>query len=90
MYGNQKTTQESQSSDKNPNRVTGGLKGQGVDHILMVSENGLENKIPTQRYVQSLEEQLRSQRAAITVINRKLMRVETSLGTLQARRISND
>ena len=90
MYGNQKTTQESQSLDKNPNRVTGGLKGQGVDHILMVSENGLENKIPTQRYVQSLEEQLRSQRAAITVINRKLMRVETSLGTLQARRISND
>ena len=90
MYGNQKKTQESQSSDKNPNRVTGGLKGQGVDHILMVSENGLENKIPTQRYVQSLEEQLRSQRAAITVINRKLMRVETSLGTLQARRISND
>ena len=86
MYGNQKKTQESQSSDKNPNRVTGGLKGQGVDHILMVSENGLENKIPTQRYVQSLEEQLRSQRAAITVINRKLMRVETSLGTLQARK----
>jgi hypothetical protein len=90
MYGNQKKTQETPSSDKNPNRVTGGLKGQGVDHILMVSENGLENKIPTQRYVQSLEEQLRSQRAAITVINRKLMRVETSLGTLQARRISND
>ena len=86
MYGNQKTTQESQSSDKNPNRVTGGLKGQGVDHVVMVSENGLENKIPTQRYVQSLEEQLRSQRAAITVINRKLMRVETSLGTLQARK----
>ena len=54
MYGNQKTTQESQSSDKNPNRVTGGLKGQGVDHVVMVSENGLENKIPTQRYVQKI------------------------------------
>jgi|TARA_B110000263_G_C15182695_1_gene452333 hypothetical protein len=86
MYGNQKTTQESQSSDKNPNRVTGGLKGQGVDHVVMVSENGLENKIPTQRYVQSLEDQLRKQRAAITVIDRKLMRVETSVGTLQARK----
>lgn len=86
MYGNQKKTQESQSSDKNPNRVTGGLKGQGVDHVVMVSENGLENKIPTQRYVQSLEDQLRKQRAAITVIDRKLMRVETSVGTLQARK----
>ena len=86
MYGHQKTTQESQSSDKNTNRVTGGLKGQGVDHVVMVSENGLENKIPTQRYVQSLEDQLRKQRAAITVIDRKLMRVETSVGTLQARK----
>ena len=86
MYGNQKKTQETPSSDKNPNRVTGGLKGQGVDHVVMVSENGLENKIPTQRYVQSLEDQLRKQRAAITVIDRKLMRVETSVGTLQARK----
>jgi hypothetical protein len=33
-----------------------------------------------------LEDQLRKQRAAITVIDRKLMRVETSVGTLQARK----
>ena len=37
MYG--RNTQQAPSSntqDKNPNRVSGGLKGQGVDHIVMV------------------------------------------------------
>jgi len=45
----------------------------------MIAENGLEQQIPTQRYVQSLEEQSRKQRAAITVLERKLTRVEASL-----------
>jgi capsule polysaccharide export protein KpsE/RkpR len=45
----------------------------------MIAENGLEQQIPTQRYVQSLEEQSRKQRAAITVLERKLTRVEATL-----------
>jgi hypothetical protein len=79
MYGRSKPTPESSSSDKNPNRVSGGLKAQGGDHFTMIAENGLEQQIPTQRYVQSLEEQSRKQRAAITVLERKLTRVEASL-----------
>ena len=79
MYGRSKPTLESSSSDKNPNRVSGGLKAQGGDHFTMIAENGLEQQIPTQRYVQSLEEQSRKQRAAITVLERKLTRVEASL-----------
>jgi len=79
MYGRSKPTPESSSSDKNPNRVSGGLKAQGADHFTMIAENGLEQQIPTQRYVQSLEEQSRKQRAAITVLERKLTRVEASL-----------
>jgi len=55
------------------------LKAQGGDHFTMIAENGLEQQIPTQRYVQSLEEQSRKQRAAITVLERKLTRVEAAL-----------
>ena len=47
MYGSQKIDNSKQPSDKNPNRVTGGIKGQGVDHIVMVSEDGYENQVPT-------------------------------------------
>jgi len=84
MYGRQpQQTQPSPTSDKNPNRVTGGLKGQGVDHIVMVSEDGMENQIPTQRYVQSLEDQLRKQRSAITVLERKLARQTKTLESLE-------
>jgi hypothetical protein len=82
MYGRNKP-QQSQSSDKNPNRVSGGLKAQGGDHFTMIAENGMEQQIPTQRYVQSLEEQSRKQRAAITVLERKLTRCETAIEQLK-------
>ena len=85
MYGGN-TKQLEQPSGKNPNRVTGGIKGQGVDHIVMVSEDGLENEVPTHKYVQSLEEQLRKLRATITVLDRKLTRQGTTIATLQTRR----
>jgi hypothetical protein len=82
MYGRNKP-QQSQSSDKNPNRVSGGLKAQGGDHFTMIGEDGMEQQIPTQRYVQSLEEQSRKQRAAITVLERKLTRCETAIEQLK-------
>lgn len=82
MYGRNKP-QQSQSSDKNPNRVSGGLKAQGGDHFTMLGEDGMEQQIPTQRYVQSLEEQSRKQRAAITVLERKLTRCETAIEQLK-------
>jgi len=89
MYGRNNPSPNQSVSNKNPNRVTGGLKGQGVDHLVMVSEDGAENQIPTQRYVQSLEDQIRKQRAAITVLERKISRVETSIST-QMRNVRND
>ena len=90
MYGNKREDSSKQPSGKNPNRVTGGLKGQGVDHVVMVSEDGLESQIPTHRYVQSLEEQLRKLRTTISVLDRKVNRSETAITNLQTRRVSND
>jgi hypothetical protein len=83
MYGRNKPQQSQSLPDKNPNRVSGGLKAQGSDHFTMIAENGMEQQIPTQRYVQSLEEQSRKQRAAITVLERKLTRCETAIEQLK-------
>ena len=86
MYSNKSlnSAQPSQSSDKNPNRVAGGLRGQGVDTFEMLGEDGAIQKIPTHAYVQSLEEQLRKQRSAITVLERKLARQGKSLESLES------
>lgn len=81
MYGSSKK-EELKSSDKNPNRVSGGLKAQGVDRIVMVAEDGSEQTVATHKYVQSLEEQVRKHRAAITVLERKLQRLSTNVDNL--------
>ncbi len=84
MYGRKQVPALEKSSDKNPNRVTGGLRAQGADHFSMLGEDGVERQIPTQKYVQSLEEQLRKQRAVTDVLERKLTRLQTSFDALQS------
>jgi len=83
MYGRKQPAQTQSSSNKNPNRVTGGLKAQGVDRFTMISEDGTQQEIPTVEYVRSLEEQSRKQRAAINVLERKLTRCETAIEQLR-------
>ena len=82
MYG-RKPSQTQSSSEKNPNRVAGGLRAQGADHVLMLGEDGTETQVPTQRYVQSLEEQVRKQRAEIAALQKKTSRLEQTQGELQ-------
>jgi hypothetical protein len=84
MYGKKSPGQIPSSSNKNPNRVTGGLKAQGVDRFTMISEDGTQQEIPTVEYVRSLEEQSKKQRAAINVLERKLTRCETAIEQLRS------
>ena len=86
MYGRskQQPALTQSSSDKNPNRVTGGLRAQGVDTITMLGEDGSSQELPTLQYVRSLEEQSKKQRAAINVLERKLARQETVISQLQS------
>ena len=51
----------------------------------MLGEDGSVQKIPTIEYVRSLEEQSKKQRAAISVLERKLTRCETAIEQLTAR-----
>ena len=85
MYSNKSlnSAQPSQSSDKNPNRVAGGLKAQGVDTFEMLGEDGAIQRIPTHAYVQSLEEQIRKQRAVVDVLERKLSKQRTSIDAIE-------
>ena len=80
MYG--RSNAPDATNDKNPNRVTGGLKAQGVDSYKIVAEDGSTQEIPTQTYVRSLEDQIRKMRAAITVLERKATRQETATNSL--------
>ena len=84
MYGRKSPAQTQSSSDKNPNRVAGGLRAQGVDTFEMLGEDGSVQKIPTIEYVRSLEEQSKKQRAAIDVLERKLARQDSAIQQLQA------
>jgi len=82
MYGRKQTPALQSSPDKNPNRVAGGLRAQ--DMFEMLGEDGAVKKIPTEAYVRSLEEQIRKQRAAIDVLERKLSRQDKSIQTIEA------
>ena len=82
MYRKNRSSESAQSG-KNPNRVSGGLRAQGVDHLVMVNENGDQEQIPTHRYVQSLEEQLKNQKNVISALNKKINRHETALDDLR-------
>ena len=84
MYGRNASSQTQSSSDKNPNRVAGGLRAQGADMFEMLGEDGSVQKIPTEAYVRSLEEQSRKQRSAIDVLERKLNRQQKSLESLES------
>ena len=84
MYGRKQPALTQSSSEKNPNRVAGGLRAQGVDMFEMLGEDGAMKKIPTEAYVRSLEEQIRKQRAAIDVLERKLSRQDKSIQTIEA------
>ena len=83
MYGRKAPSQTQSSSNKNPNRVTGGLKAQGVDRFTMLGEDGTQQEVPSLQYLNSLEEQSRKQRVAITTLERKLTRLDTTVEQLK-------
>ena len=84
MYGRKSPDQTQSKSEKNPNRVAGGLRAQGVDRFTMLGEDGSQQEIPTLEYVRSLEEQSKKQRAAIDVLERKLARQDSAISQLQS------
>lgn len=81
MYG--RFAPQTKSNDKNPNRVMGGLRAQGVDSYRMLGEDGVEKEIPTQRYVRSLEDKLRTQSALLENLQKQINRLSKNQETLE-------
>jgi len=84
MYNSTSQSAQPAESEKNPNRVSGGLKAQGQDSFTMLGEDGFEKEVPSQRYVKSLEEQVRKLRADTGLLERKLSRQDTNVQRLAA------
>lgn len=82
MYGKQSDKSES-LSNKNPNRVTGGLRAQGSDSLMMLGEDGQEREIPSKKYVETLEENLKKQQQTIQHLQETINRLERSQRDLE-------
>lgn len=82
MYNS--TSQSAEVSEKNPNRVSGGLRAQGHDSFTMLGEDGEERRIPTQQYVNSLEEKVKRLQEHTGLLERKMKRQDTNIQRLSA------
>lgn len=62
-------------SEKNPNRVLGGLRAQNVDTFTLLGEDGQEKQIPTKAYVLGIEQKLRQLEAISRDHDKKIARL---------------
>jgi hypothetical protein len=74
MYGGSRPSSE---PNKNTNRVLGGLRGHGADHYSILGEDGVERSVPTQKYVQNLEQKIKEQDIRLATLERR-MRIESN------------
>lgn len=70
-----KSTVQTLQTEKNPNRVLGGLKGHGVDHYSVLGEDGTERQVPTRAYVQGIEDKLRRLEQTVLEQDKKIRRL---------------
>lgn len=84
MYGGKsKKLAASLESNKNPNRVIGGIKGHGSDHYTLLGEDGIEKTIPTQRYVRSLEDKLKAQSVMLEQLQKQINKLNRNQETIE-------
>ena len=79
MYSRKPLAQTQSSSNKNPNRVLGGLKGAGVNSFTMLGEDEQEKQIPTYAYVQALEEKLKRLEQTVLEQDKKIRKIKNGL-----------
>jgi len=85
MYHSKIPTKTAAAYDKNPNRVAGGLRGHGADHFTMLGEDGAEQKIPSHKYVQALEERIKLQDQKINILERNIRSLKNDIRMVQSR-----
>lgn len=74
--GKEDTPSNEPKSVKNPNRVLGGIRGSGGETLTVVTEDGVEQRLPSMTYVKGLE-------LKVTDLNDKVRRLERLVNQLQ-------
>lgn len=61
---------DKQVKEKNPNRVLGGIRGSGAETLSVVTEDGVEQKLPSLNYVRGLEMKLKELNEKVRFLER--------------------
>ena len=56
--------------EKNPNRVLGGIRGAGSETLSVVTEDGVEQKLPSLNYVRGLEMKVQELNEKVRMLER--------------------
>lgn len=56
--------------EKNPNRVLGGIRGAGSETLSVVTEDGIEQKLPSLNYVRGLEMKVQELNEKVRMLER--------------------
>jgi hypothetical protein len=58
------------TSSKNPNRVLGGIRGSGTETLTVMTEDGIEQKLPSMSYIKGLEMKLTDLNEKVKILER--------------------
>jgi len=78
MYGT-----KTASSNKNPNRVMGGLRAHGMNSYTLIAEDGSEQSVASQRYVETLEQKVADQARIIKEMQNQMRKLTRDTNNLQ-------
>jgi hypothetical protein len=60
--------------EKNPNRVLGGIRGAGSETLSVVTEDGVEQKLPSLNYVRGLEMKVQELNEKVRMLEMQMKR----------------
>lgn len=55
---------------KNPNRVLGGIRGSGTETLTVMTEDGVEQKLPSMSYIKGLEMKITDLNEKVKILER--------------------
>lgn len=65
-----KTKNNANVREKNPNRVLGGIRGSGTETLTVMTEDGVEQKLPSLSYVKGLEMKVQDLNEKVRMLER--------------------
>ena len=73
----------SNAVSKNPNRVMGGLRAHGLNSHTVIAEDGSEQSVPSQRYVETLEQKVAELTATVSNLEKQIQKLNRTVNNQQ-------